>query len=97
MLTQADFAFLAGAATIEAQKRGSVGTTGVPPVESGTTGATGILPVGNPTTNTLHFSAIAVSTNGTITLTTAWPDGRLAVGQTIDILAKADLRDETWT
>ena len=88
---------LAVVATIKAQKRGGTGTTGVPPVESGTTGTTGILPVENPATNTLHFSAIAVPTNGTVALTAAWPENFLTAGQTLDILRKEDLRDETWT
>ena len=84
----------AGFATIEAQKRGSTGT-GDPPAPVQQTG-TGVSPV-EDIADTFHFSAIDVSTNGTVTLTAAWTNGFLTAGQTIDILVKADLRDATWT
>ena len=83
-------------ATIEAQKRGSTGTTGDPPAPVQQTGTTGVSPV-EDIADTFHFSAFDVSTNGTVTLTAAWTNGFLTAGQTIDILVKADLRDATWT
>jgi len=90
------FAFAAVVTICEAQKRGGTGTTGVPPVASGTTGTTGVSPV-EDITDTFHFSAISVPTSGTVTLTTAWTNGFLTAGQTIDILVKTDLCDATWT
>ena len=81
-------------ATIKAQKR--TGTTGVPPVAGGTTGTTGVSPVANPITNTLHISAIAVFTNGMVTLTAAWPENFLTADQTLDVLGKENLHNETW-
>ena len=88
---------MAVVATMKAQKgnRGN-GTTGDPPAPVQQTGTTGVSPV-EDITDTFHFSAIAVSTNGTVTLTTAWTNGLLTAGQTIDILLKTDLRDERWT
>ena len=88
---------MAVVATMKAQKgnRGN-GTTGDPPAPVQQTGTTGVSPV-EDITDTFHFSAIAVSTNGTVTLTTAWTNGLLTAGQTIDILVKTDLRDERWT
>ena len=91
------FAVVATIATINAQKRGGTGTTGVPPVESGTTGITGILPVANPVTGTLHFSSISVPTSGTVTLTVAWPENFFVAGQMLDVLGKESLRDVSWT
>ena len=82
-------------ATIKAQKR--TGTTGVPPVAGGTTGTTGVSPVANPITNTLYISAIAVSSNDTVTLTAAWPENFLTADQTLDVLGKENLHNETWT
>ncbi len=73
------------------------GTTGVSPVASGTTGTTGVSPVENPAASTLHLSAITVSSNGTVTLTAAWQENLLVVGQTLDVLGKENIRDETWT
>ena len=98
-LSPASLVVLALAAVIticEAQKRGDSGTTGDPPAPVQQTGTTGVSPV-EDITNTFHFSAISVSTNGMIALTTAWTNGLLTAGQTIDILVKADLRDEAWT
>ena len=57
---------MAVVATIKAQKGGrGTGTTG-DPAPTQQTGTTGVSPVENPTTSPLHFSAIAVSTNGTV-------------------------------
>ena len=88
---------MAVVATMKAQKgdRGT-GTTGDPPAPTQQTGTTGDPPV-EDITDTFHFSAIAVPTSGTVTLTTAWTNGLLTAGQTIDILVKADLRDAAWT
>ena len=87
---------LAAVITIcEAQKRGDSGTTGVSPVANNTTGTTGVPPV-EDITDTFHFSAISVPTSGTVALTTAWTNGLLTAGQTIDVLAKTDLRNERW-
>ena len=88
---------MAVVATMKAQKgdRGA-GTTGDPPAPVQQTGTTGDPPV-EDVTDRFHFSAISVPTSGTVALTTAWTNGLLTVGQTIDILVKADLRDETWT
>jgi len=88
---------MAVVATMKAQKgnRGP-GTTGEPPAPVQQTGTTGEPPV-EDITDTFHFSAISVPTSGTVTLTTAWTNGLLVAGQTIDILVKTDLRDETWT
>ena len=72
--------------------RGS-GGSGVPSIPSQQTGTTGDSPV-EDITDTFHFSAISVPTSGTVTLTTAWTNGLLTAGQTIDILVKTDLRDE---
>ena len=97
-LPPASLVVLALAAVIticEAQKR--TGTTGVPPVAGGTTGTTGVPPVANPAANTLHISAIDVSTNGTVTLTAAWPENFLTAGQMLDVLGKENLRDDAWT
>ena len=88
---------LAAVITIcEAQKRGDSGATGDPPAPVQQTGTTGVPPV-EDITDTFHFSAISVPTSGTVTLTTAWTNGLLTAGQTIDILVKTDLRDEAWT
>ncbi len=88
---------LAAVITIcEAQKRGDSGATGDPPAPVQQTGTTGVPPV-EDITETFHFSAISVPTNGTVTLTTAWTNGLLTAGQTIDILMKTNLRDTTWT
>ena len=83
--------------TIKAQKgnRGN-GTTGDPPATAQQTGTTGVSPV-EDITDRFHFSAISVPTSGTVMLTTAWTNGFLTAGQTIDILVKTDLRDETWS
>ena len=88
---------MAVVATMKAQKgdRGP-GTTGDPPAPVQQTETTGDSPV-EDITDMFHFSAIAVPTSGTVTLTTAWTNGLLTAGQTIDILVKAALRDETWT
>ena len=88
---------MAVVATMKAQKgnRGP-GTTGDPPAPVQQTGTTGEPPV-EDITGTFHFSAISVPTSGTVTLTTAWTNGLLTAGQTIDILMKTDLRDEAWT
>jgi hypothetical protein len=67
-----------------------------PPAPAQQTGTTGVSPV-EDITDTFHFSAISVPTSGTVALTTAWTNGLLAAGQTIDILVKTDLRDERWT
>lgn len=84
-------------ATIEAQKRGgTTGTTGILPVDSGTTVATGVPPVESTATNTLHLSAIAVPTSGTVALTAAWPENFLDAGQTLDVLASAELQNWAW-
>ncbi len=86
---------LAVVATIEAQKRSGNEATGVSlPREEPPVGEAALLPL--PATNTLHFSTIAVPTSGTVTLTAAWPENFLTAGQTLDILRKEDLRDETW-
>ena len=89
---------MAVVATIKAQKgnRGN-GTTGDPPDPVQQTGTTGVSPVANPATNTLHFSAIALSTNGTVTLTAAWPTNFLTADQTLDVLRKESLYDERWS
>ena len=87
---------MAVVATIKAQKRAGNEATGVSlPREDPSVGEAALLPL--PATDTLHFSAISASTNGTVALTTAWTNGLLTAGQTIDILQKTDLRDETWT
>ena len=87
---------LAVVATIEAQKRSGNEATGVSlPREDPPVGEAALLPL--PATATLHFSAIAVSTNGTVTLTAAWPENFLAAGQTLDVLGKENLRDTTLT
>ena len=88
---------MAVVATMKAQKgnRGP-GTTGDPPAPVQQTGTTGEPPV-EDITDTFHFSAISVPTSGTVTLTTAWTNGLLTAGQTIDILVKTDLRNERWT
>ena len=88
---------MAVVATMKAQKgdRGA-GTTGDPPAPVQQTGTTGDPPV-EDVTDRFHFSAISVPTSGTVALTTAWTNGLLTAGQTIDILVKADLRDEAWT
>ena len=87
---------MAVVATIEAQKRSGNEATGVSlPREEPPVGEAALLPL--PATNTLHFSTIAVPTNGTVALTAAWPENFLTTGQTLDILGKEDLRDETWT
>ena len=87
---------MAVVATMKAQKRSGDEATGVSlPREDPPVGEAALLPL--PATDTLHFSAIVVTTNGTVTLTAAWPENFLAAGQTLDILVKSDLRDETWT
>ncbi|MDY6380395.1 MAG: hypothetical protein SPK90_06370, partial [Bacteroidales bacterium] len=45
----------------------------------------------------LHLSGISVSSNGAVALTAAWPAGFLTPGQTLDVLGKENLNDETWT
>ena len=88
-------AAMAVVATIEAQKRSGNEATGVSlPREDPPVGEAALLPL--PATDPLHFSAIAVSTNGTVTLTAAWPEDFLAAGQTLDVLGKENLRDTTW-
>ncbi|MBQ6010275.1 MAG: hypothetical protein IJL17_17215 [Kiritimatiellae bacterium] len=97
-LSPASLVVLALAAVIticEAQKRGDSGATGDSPAPVQQTGTTGDPPV-EDITDTFHFSAISVPTSGTVALTTAWTNGLLTAGQTIDILAKTDLRDERW-
>ena len=71
------------------------GTTGDPPDPVQQTGTTGVSPV-EDITNTLHFSAIAVSSNGTVTLTAAWPTNFLTADQTLDVLHKENLCDERF-
>ena len=88
---------MAVVATIKAQKGGrGPGPPGDPPAPVQQTGTTGVSPV-EDITDTFHFSAISVPTSGTVTRMTAWTNGLLTAGQTIDILVKADLRAEAWT
>ncbi len=95
-LALAAMSFVAIVATVLAQKGDRGAGTGDPPAGEQQTGTTGDPPV-EDITDKFHFSAISVPTNGTVALATAWTNGLLAAGQTIDILAKTDLRDETWT
>ena len=85
---------VAAVAAILAQK-GDRGT-GVPPETAPQTGTTGASPVENELTNTLHFAAIDVHTNGTATLTVAWPTSLLPATATLDLFAATSLVDSVW-
>ena len=62
----------------------------------GDTGTTGVSPVVTELTNTLHFASIDVHTNGTATLTVAWPLELIPTNTTIDILAATSLVYSAW-
>ena len=51
----------------------------------------------SPLQETFRIEAIAVHSNGAVTLTAAWPIDFLTIGQTLDVLGKENIRDETWT
>ena len=90
--------FLAAAttATIVAQKgdRGA-GTTGVPPVVPPVGEAT-LSPLQEALTNTLRFADIVVHTNGTATLSIAWPSTLLPAAATLDLFAATSLVNAVW-
>ena len=84
---------VAAVAAIMAQKdRG----TGIPPGTAPQTGTTGVQPVENEITNTLHFAEIVVHTNGTATLSIAWPSTLLPAGATLDLFAATSLVNSVW-
>ena len=89
---------VAATVTIIAQKdrTGGTGTTGVPSVGEQQTGTTGVPPVASGLTNTLHFASIDVHSNGTATLTIAWPRELIPTNTTIDVLAATSLVNSAW-
>ena len=77
-------------------RTGGTGTRGISPVGVPRTGTTGIPTVAEELTNTLHFTAIDAHTNGTVTLTVAWPLDLIPTNSTIDLLAATSLVNSAW-